>query len=695
MAGPTSDQLLAALRQADAAGDEAGAQRLAQLYQSQLEAEQGNTQPSDYGQDLTVTARRGVVPADEALGTDTQNYLAGVGKSIVDTARGAAQTGASLVANAVAPVANLYRKFGNEEGANAVEAPERLNQSLKHAQTEANARDEPLMNTKAGTAGDISGNVAMVLAPGATLKALRAAELPGALSGVGEGVVSRALLPESVSGAAAQGAVQGGIQPLAADQADSQRVTNAAVGAAAGGAGSAIPQVIGGTARAIGSALGGFTKGGRASILADLAKRFGVDATEPVASQVPGVQPTLSEATVSPNAANLERALQQQAGAQGDFAQRASANNAARYQFLRDAVGTPETTDALRAARAEATSPLYNLARNLDSERQAIQQGSADVARQQGALIPGQLSAGNAAADAIANQVPSQILPLMQRPAFQQAVKDAAGLMAERGKPGANPLTSIEGLQAIKTSLDNMVNFQPGNSAATFDRNAVIGTRKALIDALGEISPQQRAADAKFAELSAPIDAEQVGQELLKRGTSGATDTAGVPTLRRESLAGAVRNGDTIAANVTGRANATAANTLSPDQLGAFRTVLGDLARSAEAQGGSMPKGSPTLQNAISQNILSRIGAVPGLGAFSEAGPVRGVASALDTLYKAFPYVQNALQDEARNFVLNPMSPEARAILAKLNPSQRQTLERMVAPYSAQAAQALRESAQQ
>lgn len=644
---------------------------------------------------VTVTAKRGSEPGNEALGSDWENYLAGIGKSIVESGRGSAQAVMSALANAIAPTQALYGSLGAPESVtSALGKPAAINEALKQAQSEAEQRDIPLMSTTAGRAGDISGQALQILAPGAVLKATRAAELPGVLSTVGEGGVTRALLPETVSGAAIQGGAQGAVQPLTKEQADTDRAINAAIGAGAGVTGAAIPRAIGATIRGVKGLVAPFTESGQSSIIADLARRFGIEPGNITPSQVPGVKPTLAEASGSPNAANFQRALLNQPGAQDAFAQRAAENNAARYAYLRNAAGTPESIAALQDAREAAASPLYNLARNMDAEQRAITQGSADVVRQQGMLMPGGKSAADAAATAIANAVPPQVQPLLQRPAFQQAVKDAAQLLAERGKPGMNPLTSVEGLQAIKTSLDNAINKAPTSSAATFDVNAAKGTRAALVQALQDISPVQREADVAFAKASAPINAQQVAQEILQRGTSATENTAGIPQVQAGKLATAMRNADDIAASVTGRKAATAAGTMTPEQIGAFKTVLGDLARQAEVTRGSLPPGSPTLQNAISQNLLSRIGAVPGLEKVTSSGPVSTLSNLFDWTLKRTG-IPEKLRAKAMDFALNPTGPNAAAIRAQLTPAQSTALEQLVSPYSAQGLQTMREAMQQ
>lgn len=668
----------------------------------------------DTGGTVTVTAKRGsgTEQAPNGLGSDWQNYLAGIGKTLVDQARGLGQVTASTVAQAIEPTRRLYQQMGDQTAANLLGQPDAVNAALKQAQTDAEARDAPLLGTKAGKAGVLTGYAAQVLAPGAALKATQAAELP-ALAGVGEGAVTRALLPQTTRGAIAQGAVQGAIQPLTAEQSDEARGTNAVIGGVAGGAGALIPRAVGAVVRGGRALAAPFTESGQASILADLARRFGIDGATITPSAIPGVRPTLAEATGSPNAANFQRSLMSQPGAQDAFAQRAAENNAARYGYLQNEVGTPESTQALTEARTQGTGGLYDLARTIDdtqrrdaaaviananAQEAAKATAQADALRAQGRLIPGQQQATEEAAQAVERNAPTyqlqpipQIQALTQRPAFAAAVERARTLLQNQGRTdlARDPLQTLDGLQAVKLSLDDMANADPNSPLGQFGKRAVNALKNQFMAATNNLSPAFQAANQRYAELSAPITSQEVGQELLRRGTSAATDANGVPLLRPESLARAVQTGDTIAQRETGQANATLANTLTPSQHGAFKSVLADLARSTAAQRGSMPPGSPTVQNAISQNVLSSIGAVPGLQGLGSIGPLARVASGLDTFFKA-TNIPDQLQAKAREFVLNPTSPTARQILQQLTPPQRSALEGLVTPYAAQAAQTAR-----
>lgn len=120
---------------------------------------------------------------EDVLGSPTQQFLAGVGKSFVDIGRGAGQ----LV------------------GLESREDVEKARQL-----------DKPLMESGYGKAGAIAGDIAATVP---------AALIPGAAT---------------VPGAAAVGAVQGALQPVGKDE---SRLSNIAVGGAAGAVGSKLGEV--------------------------------------------------------------------------------------------------------------------------------------------------------------------------------------------------------------------------------------------------------------------------------------------------------------------------------------------------------------------------------------------------------------------------------------------------------------------
>lgn len=189
----TLDQLHQALRNADAAGDVEAARALATHIQSLGGKSLKQSNPEEYDPSSPEYKAK-----HAPTGTPIQNFGAGVGKALVDTVRG---------------VKGLFTDNGAEVA-------------------ESRRLDAPLMETGSGIAGNVTGNLAALLAPGGAVKGLGALAGSARLSGAGSALMA----PQSIKGAAALGLGAGAIQP-AVDS--GERLQNAGLGALAGGGGQA------------------------------------------------------------------------------------------------------------------------------------------------------------------------------------------------------------------------------------------------------------------------------------------------------------------------------------------------------------------------------------------------------------------------------------------------------------------------
>lgn len=198
----TEQQLIEALRKADAAGDTAAAQAIARRIASMRSGtmiDSSATRRSGFTQVGDPDIKRMADPT----GTPFENLAAGTGKVFYDAARGLGQLAGVVSEEDVA---------------------------------ESRRLDAPLMNTTAGQVGAVTGAAATMIGPGSLAKAAGA---PAA--------VTRALMPTSVKGNAALGAAFGALQPVAPGE---SRLENAAMGAGGGAAGGYIGQKIAGLGRA-------------------------------------------------------------------------------------------------------------------------------------------------------------------------------------------------------------------------------------------------------------------------------------------------------------------------------------------------------------------------------------------------------------------------------------------------------------
>ena len=314
------DDLYTALKNADAAGDTAGAQKLAAYIKTLPAPSKFNA--TNGGSMGEAAARAAYNPTNDMSGFG--KFVAGYGSALPTMARGVGQ---------------------------------RLGLVSQSDVDSAKALDAPLMATGAGTAGNVLGNIA---------------------AGVGVGAATAASLPASVGAmgaAAATGGALGAAQPTATG--DSTKVLGVNVGNAAlantlegGGLGAgsvAAGQLIGAGYRGVKAVFEPFTAAGPQRIAGRALQRF-ADNPASIANvtnkpTVTGSQLTLAEQTGDRGLAQLQDALRaadpQMANA---LAARAADNNAARVNALRTMAGQDGARDFAVAERAGTAGPMYQQA---------------------------------------------------------------------------------------------------------------------------------------------------------------------------------------------------------------------------------------------------------------------------------------------------------------------------------------------
>lgn len=144
---------------------------------------------------------------------------AGVGKAIYDTGRGLGQLARYAMPDSLADKAGLPTQADIDE---------------------AKRIDADLMNTGAGFAGNVAGNIITTLLPGAALKYAGTVGNMGKVASLGDMLMT----PDTIRKGAAVGATLGALQPVASDE---NRLTNAGAGLVGGGIGAAIPKIAGRT----------------------------------------------------------------------------------------------------------------------------------------------------------------------------------------------------------------------------------------------------------------------------------------------------------------------------------------------------------------------------------------------------------------------------------------------------------------
>jgi hypothetical protein len=324
---------------------------------------------------------------------------------------------------------------------------------------EAKKRDAALMDTGWGMGGNIVGNVLpMLAAPGAT-------------------TIPKALMV---------GAGMGAAQPVGKDD---SRIENA---------------IIGGGVNALFPAGAAAYKGARAiaepviapqRTAARLLEQFADDpqamrlAAKNAKALIPGAEPTLADVAQQPGISTLQRSMFNQPGPmQKAVTDRTMQGNAARVNYLDDLAGTDGKLDFHKASRSAVADELYQRAF---------------------AEVPGDTS-----------WIKGEVNKLMQRPAFNSALKDGQEMMLNLGGKVSpdRPEFATEILHYTKLSLDDAIERATAQSKGNSAR-ALIDTRDKLVSMMEskDFSPSYREARDTFKKMSGPVNEMELAGRLREK----------------------------------------------------------------------------------------------------------------------------------------------------------------------------------
>lgn len=500
-----------------------------------------------------------------------QNYTLADGSMHTGTAPAGASTGSLNPTEGMSSFQRFAAGYG-QAGHNLAQGIGQRVGLVKDADVaESRHLDAPLLATSAGKAGSMAGTVADLLPT---------ALIPGA---------------NTLGGAAAIGAGTGFLQPSLSTGETISNVRNSAIAAPVG--------LLAGRALGVGynalkSTVQPFFNQGQDAIAARTLQTFagGPSAMSDALSNIktnganvlPGVEPTTAELANNAGLSQLERQLSINPDTLQQMTARTQANRGAMTGALDTIAGTPDQMQAALAARSTVSKPLYDAA-----------------------------SSATATPDAALNS-------LLQRPSMQSALSRAQSLAAERGDSlgtsgaalssnpyATSPVTQTvfdgKNIQYLKMALNDMANSGPQMGMGAHEIGAVKSTLGSFNEWTQANVPQLRAADAAYATASKPINQMEIGQQLSNKLNPALNDFGATPRLNANAYAGAVRNGDAIAADVTGNRAATLANTLSPEQMQTVTQIGEQLARRANATDLGRATGSNTAQNLVSQNMMRQI----------------------------------------------------------------------------------------
>jgi hypothetical protein len=421
---------------------------------------------------------------------------------------------------------------------------------------ETRRRDAALMNTGAGLAGNIVGNVAALLPT---------ALIPGAAT---------------IPGAALIGAASGLVQPSTST---GETLTNVGIGGAVGPA-----AILAGRGAAAvyqgGKALvEPLTKSGQERIAASVLQASATDPVKAAANAarakalVPGSQPTLAQVADDPGLAQLERTLLNNPEYAPALQQRFANQRAARLGAVKEIGGTDDYYDAIKEGRRIFANEDYAA---------ALKQG-----------VDPQM----------AQAIQPQLESLMRRPSIKEAQKVAQRIAAEKDV-SLTEFGSLEGLDWVKKALDKQINaIKTGNPIGNTDLETLLTTKADLMATLEQLAPGYKAANDNFAAMSRQINSMDVARNLNKTLQRPGSEYAGNSAKEMgQRFSEELSKSKESVKKATGM-NKGISDVMNTRDIAALEAVAKDYGRKSFAENAGRATGSNTMQNMASQNMLRRM----------------------------------------------------------------------------------------
>lgn len=549
----------------------------------------------------------------------TEKVLAGVGKSFVDLGRTA-------------------KRIGNMVGIG----------DYDHAAAARDAElDKPLMATTAGKVGNIAGDIALTAVPGYRAQQLATRGLTTGARMLPQAAVRSATAAAPYLGAAGAGAAVG------AATTPEDLSGGAGMGALAGAGGEVVGRLAAAGYNAGKAALEPLTAAGRERVLKRTLERFestpgAVARSVNAPRYVPGVTPTLAEATMDPGIAQLQRGVMANSTPVASALAEARGSQIAGYrQVLDDLAGNDGKREFFEQARNTAADQLYSRA------------------RAEGLSMTPELQA--------------RMAELMKRPSIQQAVAEARQRGLEKGMNIADPRGSVAGLETVVDRLGGMI----GKAKTAGDGDlaaALTSTKNELLDVMEKASPAFGEARRTFIEMSRPVNQMAIGQQLRNTALPALDELSqgALARVNANSYATALRNADKTARQATGLRSATMADVLEPQQLAAVEGVGKDMARYAAAQELGRVPGSPTAQYLAANNVVRQFMGPLGLPSSAADALVGSISNGL--LGLPYKMTQGQTEQLLAKALTDPQT--AAKIMQAKDP---RTIAEILQPYAAQA----------
>jgi len=418
-------------------------------------------------------------------------------------------------------------------------------------------------------------------------------------------------IPALIEAGATMGGLGGLISPVASGSQDfnTQKVLQTGGGAVLGGALAPIPALAGRGVELAKALVQPFTESGRKAIVGSTLRGqvrpsdLG-DALSRMSNAeelVPGSQPTVAEVAESGGLAAMQR--QAEAANPEIFTPRKISRVQARREAVYEVAGDAGKKELFDTARADAADLLYK-----DAHQQVLNINRDPVT---GKMLP------KAEREAAAAEIAS----LLDKPAIQEAMKDAIINAKNKGINIKDPKGSILGLDYTKRALDKQI----ANAAGNTEKEILLGVKDQLMAFLEKQSPKYAEAVATYAEGSKPINQMAVGEYLKNKLIPALGEEGGLLNERGNAYAEALRKSAETAKTATGFKGATLENVFAdnPAHLQTLQNIAKDIARGENAKTLGLGVGSNTYQNLAMANASAKSGLplmaleAPGINALS------------------------------------------------------------------------------
>lgn len=429
--------------------------------------------------------------------------------------------------------------------------------------------------------------------------------------------------------------------------------------------GAALPpvvRVVGGAGGAVGGAARGVrdmaTTAGQQRIAENILRSSATNPESAAAflararTEVPGSVPTMGQVANDPGLAQLERTMLNNPEIAPGLQQRFAEQRAARASAIDDIAGRGTYYDDIKAGRAQFAKEDYDRALNTPIDPQ------------------------------VAEEMAPQIADLVQRPSIKSAIVDAKRLAAETGE-NIGDMGSVRGLDWVKKALDNKISMagSPGSGIGKADLKALNQTKQDLMATIEQLSPGYKEANDNFAAMSRQINSMDVARNLDKSYTPVAANFGASAKEQGNQYMKALTQAQESVKKSTGM-DRPLSQVMNTSDISALEGVGRDLARKQYAESAGMATGSPTAQNIMSQQLISRI--MEGAGVSPSFTAAAANNTVLNTALRpiefagklAAPKVYNrlaelALDPQKAAIALRSMGPEeAQAALSQLPPNR-------------------------